>query len=214
MTVVATDSKSSQLGPAGHPQAWYRRRGVLWAAGIAVFVGAAVLSDLPQHTSRSGQISSGASVIKQINSDIGPCAYAVKEAVMIESDLENGSLSAANRARVPGLLRDDQNACAFTDSSINDLANLEVPGSAAGNYLGNAVTSATMWASSDALGTVETVQTLASRPADAAARTQLARYERLMASDRAAVMADVASAERVLGTRLPAVELPDLSVSG
>ncbi|MDE3204374.1 MAG: hypothetical protein KGQ66_09120 [Acidobacteriota bacterium] len=211
---MATDDRAPRLGRPDRPTAWYRRRGVLWGAGIAVFVGAAVLSDLPQRTSRSGQIASAVTLVKQINSDVSPCAYAVQEAVSIEAQLTGGTLSSANRAQVPALLNDDQNACAFTNSSINDLANLQPPGIAGGKYLGDAVSSATLWTSSDALGAVEAIQKLVSSPTDAASRARLLRFESLMATDRTAVMTAVSSATRVLGASLPTVSLPVLPPNG
>lgn len=207
MRVTASDPRAPAGSTPGRP-AWYRRPRFMLGAGIVAIVGLAVLSDLPRHTSLAGQVSAGTSIIHQINSDIKPCAYAVQEAVMIESGLRNGTLSSRDRANVPGLLRDDQNACAFTDSSINDLANLEAPGSAAGNHLGTAVNTSTLWASSDALGTIEAIQTLAAKPDDSAARARLARFERLMGSDRAAALAQVAAAERLLHASLPALALP------
>ncbi len=209
MTQLASHRPPATLPAAGADRASRsRRRPLLWGAGIAALVGACVLVDLPQHTSHSSQVSAAVSVVKQINSDLAPCTYAVKEAVAIESALSSGTMAPADRARVPGLLRDDQNACAFTDSSINSLAGLEVPGTAAGNHLANAVSSATMWASSDALGTVEAVQRLVSDPGDGAARTRMASFERMMLADRAAAVSQVDAAGTILGARLPALVLP------
>ena len=213
MSEVAFDRQPSALGGARPGAAPRARRALLWGAGIAALIGACVLSDLPQHSSHASQVSAGVSVINQINSDVGPCAYAVKEAVAIATGLSDGTMAAADRARVPGLLRDDQNACAFTDSSINDLANLEVPGTVAGNRLANAVSSATMWASSDALATIEAVQRLVSNPGDAAPRTQIASSERMMATDRSAAVAQVDAAQGILRARLPALVLPVIPVS-
>lgn len=208
MRTVRANRRLERAGWAAAAGPWYRRRSFLLAVGVVVLVGLAVLSDLPRHTSRTAQISAGSSIVNQINSDIKPCAYAVGEAVMIESGLQAGTLSATDRHNAPGLLRDDQNACAFTDSAINDLANLEAPGSAAGNHLGTAVNIATIWASSDALGTIEAIQTLISKPDDASARSRMARFEQLMASDRAAALAQVAAAEKQLGVGLPPLGLP------
>lgn len=189
------------------------RRAVLWGAGVVVVVGACVVADLPRHTTHTGQVSAAVSVVNQINSDVAPCAYAVKEAVAIEAALSNGTMPASDRSRIPGLLRDDQNACAFTNSSINDLANLEIPGTAAGTHLGDAVSSATMWASSDALAAVEAVQRLASNPLDASARTQMVTSERTMGTERETIVGHVKAAEGILGTHLPELVLPVIPVS-
>lgn len=189
------------------------RRALLWGAGIAALVGACLVADLPRHTTHAGQVSAAVSVVNQINSDVAPCAYAVKEAVAIESALSSGTMSRPDRARIPGLLRDDQNACAFTNSSINDLANLEVPGTAAGTHLADAVSSATMWASSDALAAVEAVQRLTSNPLDRTARDQMVTSERIMGTERATVEGHLKAAEGILGTPLPALVLPVIAVS-
>jgi hypothetical protein len=189
---------------------WYRRRALLWSVAVVVVVGAAVLSDLPQHQSRQSQISGGSSVVKAVNTDVGPCAYAVNEAFEINAAVADHSLSRSNQARVPGYLRDDQDACAFTDESIDDLANVESPGTSAGKELGDLVNTVTLWASSDALSAIEDIQTLTSKPGDTAAATQLASAERLLASDRAEAEDQEAAANSILGTHLPALQLPRL----
>jgi hypothetical protein len=193
---------------------WYRRRAVLWTAGVAVLVGAAVISDLPEHSSRADQISAAKTVMNEVNSDVGPCAYAVKEAFLIRSDLENHTLSPADAPRVPGLLRDDQAACAFTDSSINDLANVEVPGTAVGRDLGDLVSTVTLWASSDALTAVEAEQVLSAHPTDAGALHRLSSAESMLASDRTEALGELAAAEHVLAVSLPSLDLPALPSSG
>jgi hypothetical protein len=187
---------------------------VLWSAGIVVLVGAAVLSDLPQHPSRATQVSDATSVVKQINSDVGACVYAVKEAFAIQSALAAHTVSAANQGRVPGLLRDDQNACAFTDSSINDLAGVEVPGSSAGKDLADLVNTVTLWSSSDALGSIEAIQTLSSKPGDVPAHSRLASYSGTLESDRVMAEAQLSAADQVLRAQLPALVLPVLRPPG
>jgi hypothetical protein len=207
------DGSAGAGGPDGSAGAghWYQRRALVWSVVVVVVIGVAVISDLPQHQSRQSQISGGTSVMKQINSDLAPCSYAVNEAFEIEADVIANSLSSANRARVPGYLRDDQDACAFTNSSINDLANLEVPGTNAGKELGDLVSTVTFWASSDALAAIESIQTLTSKPGNVTAGTDLATAERLMASDRAEAENQEAAANRILGTHLPALQLPELA---
>jgi len=210
MSAVSLDPQMPSGDPKKSTAPWYRRRWVLWSAGISVFAGAAVLSDLPQHTTRAAQISDATSIVSQINADVRPCVYAAKEAFLIKSGLADGSLSPADRARVPGLLRDDQNACAFTNSAINDLANLSVPGSSAGKDLNNLVNSVTLWASSDALGAVEAIQTLASRPGDSPALAHLREYEAMLAADRSTAQSQLNSAQAILRVQLPALTLPEL----
>jgi hypothetical protein len=193
---------------SGEPRArWYRRRAFLVFVGVVAVVGAAVITDLPTHTSRATDIRGETTVIGEINADVAPCVFAVREALTLYSDETSGTLSSGNRSQIPALLRDDQNACSFTDSSIFDLSNIEVPGSPAGKHIGEAVNTVTVWATSDALGAIEVVQTLTSRPTDRKARAQLLVDERLLAQDRAKATAEINAAGRTLRTRLPALNL-------
>jgi len=203
---------SDQSAPGDRPKApqWYRRRAPLLAIGVVVVVVITVLSDIPVHSSKSQEITAERGVMSEINSDIGPCALGAHETFEIWDGEVSGTLSAADRAAAPGLLRDDQAACSFTNDSIFQLSDVEVPGSAAGKHLGALVGTATLWATSDALGAIEDVQTLVAHPDDAAARRDLATKERAAAADRQAALADTAAADRILGVLLAAPDLPAL----
>jgi hypothetical protein len=182
----------------------------LLAIAVIAVVTVTVLSDIPVHSSKSQEISAERGVMSQINSDIGGCALAAHETFQIWGGEESGTLTAADRAAVPGLLRDDQAACSFTNDSIFQLSDVEVPGSAAGKHLGALVGTATLWATSDALGAIEDVQTLVSHPDDRTAIRDLAIKERAAAADRQTALGDTAAADRILGIRLPAPDLPAL----
>jgi hypothetical protein len=194
--------------PGEGGQTWYRRRSVLVAALVMVVLVVTVVIDLPQHASRSAQISSDSSVIRQVSADVGPCAYAVAEVFTIYGDKLSSRLTPSDAARAPSLLRDDQNACSFTDQSIFNLANIEVPGSAAGRHLQELVSTVTLWATSDGLAAIEAVQSLFSHPSDGAARRQLAMATSELTHDRLQAMAEIAAANHVLRARLPALRLP------
>ncbi len=169
-------------------------------------VGAAVISDLPTPTSRASDAQGESSVISEINTDIAPCVFAVREALTLYSD-STGTLSAANRAQIPGLLRDDQTACSYTDANIFDLSDISVSGTPAGKQVAQAVNTVTVWATSDALSAIEAIQALTSHKADAKARTELRAHERLLASDRDKATAEIDAADRLLRTRLPALDV-------
>ena len=114
--------------PASGPTPWYRRRSLVVGAVVLVILVVTVLTDLPVPTSRSQDVSSERSVMSELNSDVAPCALAVRQALGIW-DLEAAhALTAADKSGTPGLLSDDQTACSFTNESIYDLANIEVPG--------------------------------------------------------------------------------------
>jgi hypothetical protein len=203
----------SSPGPGAGPPRWYRRRAVLVAVGVIVVVGAAVISDLPTPTSRASDARGESAVISEINADIAPCLFSVREALTLYSD-SRGKLSAANRAQIPALLRDDQSACSYTDANIFDLSDISVPGSAAGKQVAQAVNTVTVWATSDALGAIEAVQTLTTHPGDTKAGTELRSEERLLAADRDKATAQIKAAGRLLGTRLPALDVSNEVIPG
>lgn len=199
----------ASTAPGATSRPWYRRRSILVAAGVIAIGAITVITDLPQHASRPAEIAGDTSVMSQVNSDVGPCSYALGETFLIYSDLKARMLSASDVALAPRLLSDDQSACSFTDDSIYQLANIEVPGSAAGKRLGQLVSTVTLWATSDALSAIEDVQILYSNQADAAALTKLGRDEQMLRHDKAQAEAELAHADKVLATRLPPLKLTD-----
>ena len=194
-------------------QPWYRRRALVVSFGVVVVLAVTVISDLPVHGSAAANISAGRSVMTEVNTDIAPCAFAVKESFSIRTEQIAASLTSLGEREAPSLLRDDLAACSFTDDSIFQLSNIEVPGSSAGRRLGDLVSTATLWATSDAIGAVSDIQTLFTNPHAAGALRDLAKRERLLAADRAAARADIAAADRVLGTHLQEPDMPALPVS-
>jgi len=187
---------------------WYRRRATIVGAVIAVVLAITIITDLPVPTSRASDTSSERGVLSELNTDLAPCALAVHEALTIWGDQSAHTLSAGDRAQSASLLRDDQNACSFTNETIFDLSNIEVPGSAAGKDMGNLVATSVLWTTSDALGAIEAVQALMLNGGDVGARQSLAKYERDLAQDRTKGLAELAEADRILGAHLPLPDLP------
>ncbi len=200
--------------PGASAGRWYKRRAFLVAAGVIVVVGAAVISDLPTPTSPASDVQAENAVIKQINTDVAPCLFSVREALTLYADETSGTLSSAHRAQIPALLRDDQTACSYTNDSIFQLSDIAAPGSAAGKQVSQAVNTVTVWATSDALGVVEAIQTLTSRPGDRTARAQLRNDERLLIEDRNKATAQIDGAGHALGTRLAKLDVSTESLPG
>ena len=192
--------------PGKQPARWYRRRAVLVSVGVIVVVGAAVITDLPTPTSRGSDRQAESTVIGEINSDVAPCVFSVREALTLYSDA-SGKLSSANRAQIPGLLRDDQTACSYTNESIFNLSDIDLLGTPAGKQVGQAVNTVTIWATSDALATIEAVRSLTSNPNDTKARSMLLTEKRLLAADRDKATAEIDAAGKLLGSSLPALDL-------
>jgi hypothetical protein len=176
-------------------------------AGVAVVVAAAVVSDLPTPLSRASDIQAETTVISEINTDVAPCVFAIRESLTLYGDETAGGLTAGNRAQIPALLRDDQDACSFVNESVFDLSDIDVPGSTAGKDMGQAVNTTTVWATSDALEAIEQIQTLTSDPGDHTARARLATAERQLSKDAATVRAEVNAGSKVLHTTLPPISL-------
>lgn len=209
-TTAGADGSRRGAVSAAKP-VWYRRRAVLVGGAVAAILAFTVISDLPQHTAIAQQVSEETTVIGEIHADASSCLYAVQEAFKFYGEERQGALSSAQRAVVPGLLADDQNACSFLSTSIFDLSNIEVPGTAAGREIGDVVSTVTLWATSDALAAVEAIQRLWANDTDPSALASLAKAEHQLASDRAAVISELTAADHVLdNAHLPGPGLPIL----
>jgi hypothetical protein len=193
---------------------WERHRGLAIAAAVLVIALVTVLSDLPTATTRASDVSAERAVMSEVNSDLQPCAYSIKQALGIWSLEANHRLSPGNRAPTPGLLSDDQSACSFTNEGIYDLTNnIDTPGTPAGKQLGNLVATATLWVTSDALQVIEDVQRLMGDPNDTAAARNLSKEESLLASDRRTALREENAADRDLHTQLQPVDLPSVGTT-
>jgi hypothetical protein len=199
---------------APRPSFWHRRRGLLIVATIVVVAAVSVLSDLPVSSSRANDISAERSVMTEVNTDLGPCALAVNQAIGIWNLEASHQLTPGERSGTPGLLSDDQAACSFTNESIYDLTNIEVPGSPAGRLIGQLVAAATLWTTSDALRAIEDVQSLMDDPGDATALRSLSKAQAQLAKDRRSALSEEDAADRILDVRLPPADLPALPKGG
>jgi hypothetical protein len=208
-TLALDELGQASAGPPAQAGPWYRRKSFLVPAVTAVVVGAIVVSDLPQSNSRAAEISNGASVVSQVNENVGPCSFALSESFTIYDDLESRSLSPSEESEVPGLLNDDQSACSFTDNSIYNLSTMDVPGGAYGNDLGQMVSVVTLWATSDSLAAIEEIQVLDTTPSDLKAREDLAEDVRVLGHDRAQALAELQAVDKLLGTDLSALHLAE-----
>ncbi len=193
---------------------WQRHRGLLIGLTVFVVLLITVLTDLPVSTSRADDINAERSVMSEVNTDLGPCALAVHQATGIWDLQVAHTLTPADRAPTPGLLSDDQTACSFTNENIYDLANIQVPGTPAGKYVGQVVATAMLWTTSDSLRAIEDVQTLMNDPANAAALRNLSTEEAQLAIDRRSAISEEGAADRVLDTHLPPVDLPAITRTG
>jgi len=201
----------STLEPAADAKKppWYRRRPVLVVAGAVVVIGLTVFSDLPQPEPISRQVSDEMAVISEINADAATCVFAIKETFSIYADETKGTLSPSDKATVPTLLRDDQGACSYTNSSIYDLSNIEIPTTAAGREIGDVLNTVTVWATEYALGAIVAIETLSNDLSDSTSLASLASNERGLASQRSLARSQVNQADHLLrGAHLPYPIMP------
>jgi len=193
---------------------WYRRRMVLAVAVIAVLLVITVITDIPEHSSLKDQAKTERAVLKAVDVDIHPCTFSIQQAFTLYSDGRNPTVPASTRVRIPRLMATDAAACSFSNSTVLGLSTITEPGSTAGHDMGDAVSTVTLWVTSDALAAIDQLELLNSNPHDAKARADLDKEERLLASDRAKADADVAAVNRQLHSHLPAPALPRLPDPG
>jgi len=189
---------------------WYRRAWVIATAGVVAVIVASVLVDLPANTTRTTDAADQAAVMKEINTDLAPCAYGVSETFTIYRDQQRHILTPSDTAESPAMMRDDQEACSFTSSTIFDLSNVQGTGTPAGRDVGQVINVATLWTTSDALGAIEDIQNLFDHPGDAAALRDLPKRETALAKDRAQAFGDVEAANRILNAHIPLPDMPDV----
>jgi hypothetical protein len=204
------DDGADGASPADAPvkgSPWYKRRAWLVSVALILVVGVTVLTDLPQHSSRSSQIADDTTVMTQVNTDIGPCSHALGESFTIYRDLRAHTFTPAQSGQVPGLLRDDRAACSFTDDSIYQLSTIDVPASVSGRDVRQVVSTVILWATSDALSAIEQIQALDSDPADGAAKQLLDHQEQLLVQDRSLAESQLGAADALLQAKLPALRL-------
>lgn len=204
-----------QPGASAAPRRpWYRRPAVLVAGVVALVVVACVLVDLPRSSSPTEQAAGIATMVRTIDADVHPCAYAAATAFSIRHSEVAGQLTSSQLDKVPTLLHDDVLACTLTDQTVVDLGTLTLPQTAAGRDLGAAVKGILNWETEDAVTAMYAIQALHAHPHDAGALGRLAHAERRLSADRAVAERAVRAASHDLGgadigrTNLPRLPLP------
>lgn len=208
---------AGQVSPPERPaRPWYARGWILAVALAVVIGGISVLVDFPHRTSDAQQVREATSVVKTVNSSIRPCTFAVAQAFSLFRRERAGTLSAAQRSQVPGLVADDQRACSFANTSVVRLGTtifgtLTLSSTPAGRDLTVMVKSVLDWMTSDAQAAIDDIQKLGVDPGDPTARRDLSTREAFLAKDRASADAAVGAADRALGSSsIPEPALPDL----
>jgi len=212
MTTTATQTPpASPTEPPVEPITWYKRTWVLVTVAIVVVVGASILIDLPRPVSNAEDVASQTATLKQINTDVGGCGYAIKETFLIHQDQLAGTLTPSDRTSADKMIVDDQTACSFTNGLVYDLTNnIQVQDTAAGKDIDKMMSVMTTWVTSDALAAVDDIQYLYLHPGDPAKTKDLVTQEQLLAQDRNQAIIYDQEADAILHAHLPAPNLPGL----
>ena len=193
---------------------WYRRPWFLVTIGILVVAAVSVITDLPHSLSRSEDIASQSASIKTINTDVKPCTYALQQSFTIYNEFVAGKLTLSDRAQTPNLLNQNQVACSFASGSTFELTqNIQVLDTKAGKHIDRMLSDVTLWATSDAVATMQDIQYLYSHPGNAKKLADLKKQEHLLAVDRALARADVLAADAILRTTLKMPALPVIPIT-
>lgn len=190
---------------------WYRRPWVLATLALVVIVAISVVIDLPGHITPGQDAASQNASIKEINTDLADCSYALKESFLIYNENVNGTLSSSDLSLVPKLLNDDEVACSYASEPVYDLTNnLQVDDTTAGKHIDKMLTTVEFWITDYALASIRDIQYLFNHPGDAKTISHLARQELGLAHDRTVALSDLSDADRVLGMHLDALKIPPL----
>lgn len=191
---------------------WYRRRAFLTTAVVVAVLVITVVTDLPTHATHASDVTNAKQVTSEIATDAAPCNLGMTEALLFYRDVSTGHITAAHRAQIPALIRDDLDACSFTNQSLVDLGSIDVPGNATGRAL-NAVAYAVLtWCDPAALSTIGEITNLIEKQPTASGERTLVADEKLLTKDRAAEQRSIVHLEATTGsthvTPIPLVVAP------
>jgi len=190
---------------------WYRRPWVLATLALIVIVAISVVIDLPRHITKAQDRASQNESIKQINSDLADCAFAVKESFNFYNMDVSGKLTKSDLAQIPTLLTGDETACSFASEPVYDLTNnLQVDDTKAGIHIDHMLSAVERWITDFALASIRDIQYLFNHPGDAQTIRHLSRQEQQLADQRSKALNDEAQADRAIGGTLVSLKIPSL----
>ena len=190
---------------------WFRRPWVLITFAIVVVIGVSVVTDLPHPITKAQDAAAQNATIKQINTDIGPCGFAVKESFSFYQRMLDGTLTAENRRQIPALLVGDQSACTLASGGGYDMTvNIQPLETKAGKHIDQLMAMLVRWMTNDAKDAILDIQYLFTHPGDGKTIHDLSLRQLYLSEDRTAAINDVTDASAVLGITLTEPKLPVL----
>jgi hypothetical protein len=179
---------------------------------IVVVIGVSVITDLPHPIAKGEDASAQNASLKQINADIAPCAYAVKEAFGFYRASVAGTLTKSRLKVVTTYLPNDQTVCSFASAGMSDLTNnLQVLDTEAGKNIDKLLTVTVRWMDSDGNAAIVDIENLIKKPGDKAAMADLRLRENYLAKDREIALGYLNTASSILGVQLSNLKLPVLA---
>ena len=201
---------ASSLGSVKAP--WYRRPWFLIVVGIVIVAGVSVATDLPRPLTVAQDTANQNGTLTQINTDITPCTYAVKEAFSFYTEDVHGQLTPSDLSQVPRLLIGDQTACSFASNNIYQLTNnLQTTTTRAGKELNSMLPIVTSWTTDNALAAIEDIQTLFAKPGGQQQIHDLTVQQAALTAKRLSALGHVEAAQKILGRKLVPLQLPILA---
>jgi hypothetical protein len=191
---------------------WYKRPWFLVTAVIVAVVAVSVITDLPQHVSKAQDASYQNASLKEINNDLAPCSYAIKQAFSFYDQRAARTLALSNYAVARTYLTEDQVACSFAGAPVSDLTNvLQITQTTAGAHVYTMYSSVVRWMTSDADASIADILYLFNHPGDQKHLRDLSKQERYLTKDRTDALNDLAQASKILGIQLTPLKLPVLA---
>ncbi len=191
---------------------WYRRPWVLITFVIVVIVGVSVVTDLPHPISATEDAAAQNASMQQINTDVAPCAFAVKEAFRFYRDALAGNLNADRMKVINTYLPNDQTVCSFASAGMSDLTNnLQVLDTTAGKNIDKLLLVAVTWMDSDANSAIVDIEYLIKHPGDTKTLVDLHLREQYLAKDREKAFSLLDRASSILGLPIKPLALPSLT---
>ncbi len=192
---------------------WYRRPWVIATISLVLIVAVSVVSDLPRPITQNQDAASQNASIKEINTDLAECAFAVKESFHIYNMNVNGKLTSSDLGQVPKLLNDDETACSFASEPVYDLTNnLQVQDTKAGKHIDRLKSAVQTWMTDYALASIRDIQYLFKHPGDSSTIRHLGDQELKLSAQRALALSDEVKADDALKLQhgLIAIKIPKL----
>ncbi|HUY43152.1 MAG TPA: hypothetical protein VMU98_05250 [Acidimicrobiales bacterium] len=191
---------------------WYRRPWFLITATIVLVVGLSIISDLPHPMSKADDAKAQLASVKEINTDLKPCVYAIKESFDFYRRSVAGALTSDEKRIVKSYLVNDVNTCSGASGQTDQLVNsIQIVQTNAGKQIGKLLYSVETWVIIDAYHAILDIQTLVEQPHDAAALKDLAKEQGLLTQVRQSAFASVDAANAILGSQIPYPILPLLA---